>query len=121
MYVFGFVVCLFIQVQVAVTPSDALHTLERTVTSMVTAIIAEQAPTGGMGGPIILPLSPTLKVKLVLPARNVTLSELQRLRRQFVTIHKKAITLGTTEKGAVEWSPDKVASKFVTYLEENLR
>lgn len=68
-----------------------------------------------------LNLSSDLQPKLTLPARNVTLSELQRLKRQFVTIHKKAITLGTTEKGVVEWSADAVASKFVTYLEENLR
>lgn len=59
--------------------------------------------------------------KLVLPARNVTLSELQRLKRQFVTIHKKAITLGTTEKGSVDWSEESIAEKFITYLEENMK
>lgn len=51
----------------------------------------------------------------------MTLSELQRLKRQFVTVHKKAITLGTTEKGAVNWAEDSITSKFVTYLEENLK
>lgn len=75
----------------------------------------------GTGGEILLPLSPTLKPKLMVPARNLTLSELLRLKRQFVTIHKKAITLGTTEKGAVDWNEDKVAEKFVLYLEENLK
>lgn len=89
---------------------------------MVSAIMSEQAASQGMGagGVMVLSLPGVLQSKVTLPARNVTLSELQRLKRQFVTIHKKAITLGTTEKGAVEWSADSVASKFVTYLEENL-
>ena len=89
---------------------------------MVAAIMSEQAASGGaVGGPVALSLSPTLKPKVNLPARSVTLSELQRLKRQFVKIHKKAITLGSTEKGAVDWSEDKVAEKFAEYLEENLR
>lgn len=57
----------------------------------------------------------------MLPTRNVTLSELQRCKRQFVTVHKKAIVLGTTEKGNVDWSEESVAQKFVEYLEENLK
>lgn len=90
---------------------------------MVSAVMSEQAASQGMGvgGVVALSVSKDVQVKVALPARNVTLSELQRLKRQFVTIHKKAITLGTTEKGAVEWSVDKVAEKFVSYLEENLR
>ena len=90
---------------------------------MVSAITSEQAASQGLGtgGEVTLSLSNTLKSKIRLPARNITLSELQRLKRQFVTIHKKAITLGAVEKGAVEWSEEKVAEKFVTYLEENLK
>lgn len=83
--------------------------------------MAEQAASHSIGGPITLSLSTTLKVKIVLPARNLALSELQRAKRQFVTVHKKAITLGTTEKGAVDWSEHSIANKFVTYLEENLK
>lgn len=83
----------------------------------------EQAAQQGMGtgGTIQLPLSSTLKPKVTLPARNVTLSELQRLKRQFVTIHRKAITLGTTEKGLVDWSESSIVDKFVKYLEETLK
>lgn len=90
---------------------------------MVSAITSEQAASQGLGlgGEVTLPFSATLKPKIQLPARNITLPELQRLKRQFVTIHKKAITLGSTEKGAVDWSEEKVAEKFVEYLEENLR
>lgn len=90
---------------------------------MVSAIMAEQAAEAGFGsgGVMMLPLSSTLKPRVTLPARTITLSELQRLKRQFVTIHKKAITLGTTEKGSVDWTEGSIAEKFVTYLEENLR
>ena len=98
-------------------PTDALHILEQTTATIVSTILAEQT---GMGGRLDLPLSPSLKASITLPSRTVTLSELQRLKRHFVTIHKKAITLGTTEKGAVEWGGESITNKFVTYLEENL-
>lgn len=88
---------------------------------MVSAIMAESAASLGTGGSVILNVSETLKPRVTLPARALTLSELQRLKRQFVTVHKKAITLGTTEKGAVDWSEESIAGKFVAYLEENLR
>ena len=64
--------------------------------------------------------SPSPRLTLTLPPRHLTLSELQRLKRQFVTLHKRAITLGTTEKGRVDWSEDSVSRKFVDYLEENV-
>ena len=88
---------------------------------MVAAVVAEQAASGGLGGPVILSLSADIRPTVSLPPRNVTLSELQRLKRQFVTVHTKAITLGTTEKGAVDWSEGSVAEKFSAYIEDNLR
>ena len=88
---------------------------------MVSAIMSEQANNVGQGGAVMLCIgSAPTKAKLILPARIVTLSELQRHKRQFIAIHKKAITLGTVEKGAVDWSEGKIVDKFVTYLEENL-
>ncbi|KAH9935713.1 chromatin associated protein KTI12 [Fomitopsis serialis] len=102
-------------------PTDALRTLENTATTMVAAIMAEQAASQLSGGPITLSLSETLRPRITLPSRNVTLSELQRLKRQFVTVHKKAITLGTIEKGQVDWSEESVAEKFTVYIEGNLR
>ncbi|PCH36115.1 chromatin associated protein KTI12 [Wolfiporia cocos MD-104 SS10] len=102
-------------------PTDALRTLEHTTTTMVSAIMAEQTASQGTGGPVTLSLSATLRQRLTLPARNITLSELQRLKRLFVTVHKKAITLGTTEKGAVDWSETSIADKFASYIEGNLK
>jgi len=83
--------------------------------------MSEQAASDGLGGPIALALSATSKPQITLPSRSITLSELQRSKRQFVTVHKKAITLGTTEKGPVDWSEESIATKFATYLEENLK
>ena len=117
--------CLFLfsdltrSTQVPKAPSDALHTLEQVSTSLVRAIMEEQGSSGVPGGRVTLNLSETLKPRVTLPARSLTLSELQRMKRQFVTVQKKAITLGTVEKGMVDWSEESVASKFVDYLEEN--
>lgn len=83
--------------------------------------MAEQGASGALGGRVALDLSETLKPRVTLPARSLTLSELQRMRRQFVTVQKKAITLGTVEKGTVDWSEEGVAQRFVDYLEENFR
>lgn len=105
---------------VAVAPTDALHTLEQTSTAMVTAIMSEQANNAGLGGPILVKFG-DVNTNITLPPRSVSLSELQRLKRQFVTIHKKAITLGTVEKGAVDWNEERIADKFVTYLQETMK
>jgi len=99
---------------VAKAPADALHTLEQTSTAMVSALLS--ASQSG-SGPTVIPVgSDNLKVTVRLPPRPVTLSELQRVKRQFVTVHKKAITLGTTERGAVDWSEESVAKKFAEYM-----
>ncbi|OSX66085.1 hypothetical protein POSPLADRAFT_1133046 [Postia placenta MAD-698-R-SB12] len=102
-------------------PTDALRALESTTAAMVSAFMAEQSIPMGSGGSITLPLSGTLRPRITIPPRNVTLAELQRLKRQFVTVHKKAITLGTIEKGAVDWSEESIADKFAVYIEGNLK
>ena len=87
---------------------------------MVSNIYTE-ASAAGTGGPVVLSLAGGLKIGVTLPPRNVTLAELQRLKRQFVTIHKKAITLGSTEKGRVDWDEESIGRKFAAYLEEHLK
>lgn len=94
-----------------------MHTLEKTTATIVSVILAEQTGTGGR---LDIPMSATLRTGVTLPTRTITLSELQRLKRHFVTVHKKAITLGTTEKGAVDWGEESITNKFAMYLEENL-
>jgi len=82
--------------------------------------MSEQASSGGFGGLISLSL-PSIRVQVQLPSRSISLSELQRLKRAFVLTHKKAITLGATEQGAVDFTEESVAQKFGEYLEQNLK
>lgn len=121
-----------VPLQIAKAPTDALHTLESTTTVLVAAIVAAQSASSLPGGTLSLDISTSTstpipvaltphKLRITLPPRYITLSELQRLKRQFVAIHKRAVTLGTTERGTVDWSEESVARKFVMYLEENVK
>ena len=87
----------------------------------MSSILSEQSGLGGQLNLSVSTPSITVRHQIVLPQRNITLSELQRLKRQFVIVHKKAITLGTTEKGTVDWGEESVTHKFVTYLEDHLK
>ncbi|KAJ3827995.1 chromatin associated protein KTI12 [Lentinula raphanica] len=104
-------------VATAKAPSDALATLEKTTLSMMQQIMSAQ---DGSGGVVPLP-APGYSLKLSLPTRNVSLPELSRLKRQFVTAQKKVITLGTIERGSVDWSEKGVGERFVAFLEEQLQ
>ncbi|KAF6759984.1 chromatin associated protein KTI12 [Ephemerocybe angulata] len=104
---------------VAKAPTDALHTLEQTTAGIVSQLFSE-ASGSSSGGKVVIAVSEGVKVDVTLPPRNITLAELQRLKRQFVTIHKKAITLGSTEKGRMDWSEESIGSKFSTFLGEHL-
>jgi len=100
-------------------PTDALATLEKTTLSIMQQIMSSQ---DGFGGFITLSPTPSSSpLKLMLPPRNITLPELSRLKRQFVTAQKKAITLGTIERGSLDWSEDGVCQRFVIFLEEQLQ
>ncbi|KAL1689434.1 chromatin associated protein KTI12 [Schizophyllum commune] len=103
-------------------PTSALQALEQTTTALVSTISTHPSVVDGLGGKVSLAIpGSSEKVEVRLPPRTLTLPELQRLKRQFVTVHKKAITLGTTEKGAVDWSEGSIARKFAAYVEENVR
>lgn len=52
---------------------------------------------------------------LHLPVRRVTLSEMQRLKRQFEAVQTRAIQSGGI--GAGSWTEAEVAQKFVAFLE----
>ncbi|KAJ3814128.1 chromatin associated protein KTI12 [Lentinula aff. lateritia] len=106
-------------VAVAKAPTDALAVLEKTTLSIMQQIMSSQ---NGFGGVVTLSHTSTVsgstRLKLTLPSRNVTLPELSRLKRQFVTAQKKAITLGTIERGSVDWSEEGVGKRFVVFLGE---
>ncbi|KAJ3733636.1 chromatin associated protein KTI12 [Lentinula guzmanii] len=100
-------------------PTDALATLERTTLLIMQQIMSAQDGSGG-----VMTLSPApgfSPLELTIPPRNVTLPELSRLKRQFVTVQKKVITLGTIERGSVDWSEKGVGERFVVFLEEQLQ
>ena len=75
-----------------------------------------------MGGsvPITLPSS-AFKDEILLPQRHLTLSELQRHKRQFITLHKKALSSGMAGQADLGWGEDMIAKKFIIYLKENLK
>ncbi|KZT55936.1 chromatin associated protein KTI12 [Calocera cornea HHB12733] len=102
-------------------PTDILHTLEQTTTAIVGLIRSAQQslPSQDSGGTVSLPLSSELKFSLTLPNRNVTTAELQRLKRQFITAHKKAMSQSVVGRAEMDWSEGKIAGKFVDYIEEN--
>jgi len=81
-------------------------------------ISSSTAAAGGGLGSVLQVEVGQMRLPLELPARNVTLSELQRVKRQFVAVHKKAITQGVTQSGDVDWSEEGVTKKFVEYLTE---
>ncbi|KAF8348071.1 chromatin associated protein KTI12 [Amanita rubescens] len=107
-------------VAITKTPTNALHTLENTTATIISAIVALQATTESSGGSVSLPSPDGRSIQTRLPDRRVTLAELQRIKRQFVTLHKKAITLGSTEKGDMDWGEERIAAKFVQYIEEHV-
>ncbi|KAF5389414.1 hypothetical protein D9757_004335 [Collybiopsis confluens] len=105
--------------QTTKAPTDALATLEKTTLIIMQQMISSQ---DGLGGTVTLNMSsPSFSLKLALPPRSLTLPELSRLKRQFVTAQKKAITLGTIERGNVDWSQEGVGQRFVSFLEEQLQ
>ncbi|KAG8812257.1 hypothetical protein FRC19_003274 [Serendipita sp. 401] len=101
-------------------PSDALQTLETMTATIVSEIMSNQTLGAGAGISLKLYDGTDRPIKMQLPSRTVTLSELQRLKRQFVMMHRKAITQGATENGPVDWSEEAIAAKFGNYLEERL-
>ncbi|KAG8967866.1 hypothetical protein FRC03_009153 [Tulasnella sp. 419] len=101
-------------IQTVKPPTDALQTLENVSASIVNTI----SSSGVVGGTIPVPVSPQVKLSIVLPPRSISLAELQRHKRQFIAVHKKTLSQGN--KGGFDWSESVVAEKFVNYLEEQL-
>ena len=103
----------------AKAPADALNILEKTTTAIVSNIVSNSSQSNGGSIPIFI--GQNVKQRITLPPRNITLSELQRLKRQFVIVHKKVITLGSIERGTVHWEEESIAKKFVEFIEEHLK
>ncbi|GJJ06454.1 hypothetical protein Clacol_000646 [Clathrus columnatus] len=100
-------------------PTDALQVLENTTVSIISSITSEQITSGGTGGTINISF-PTNKFQISLPARTITFSELQRLKRAFINMYKKVITQGAAEQ-RVDFTEESIARKFIEYLEQNMQ
>lgn len=103
----------------AKAPADALNILEKTTTTIISTLISNSSQSSGGSIPVFI--GRNVNQYITLPPRNITLSELQRLKRQFVIVHKKVITLGTIERGTVDWEEESIAKKFVEFIEEHLK
>ena len=91
--------------------------LESVTQQIVSTILSTQANRPG-GGLVTISIdstmsgSPAIKLEVNLPQKNVTLSQMQRIRRQFSSLHKLRVT---------EMSEGTLANMFVDYAEGALR
>lgn len=86
--------------------TNYVHELDRTVTDILDTLI--EAQKNGRYGAIVVPKS---NIDVCLPSRSVTLSELRRLKRQFLNINKTHTQL----------SMETIAQTFADYLNTNFQ
>ncbi|KAG7571043.1 hypothetical protein FFLO_01007 [Filobasidium floriforme] len=109
-------------------PPDALQVLTKTTSSLLTALQTHLAmnPSPSPAFPL-LTTSSTSKPKskssgekflIHLPPRAVSPSELQRLKRQFEGIQKRALVSGGTGAREGTWTEEAIAERFARYLME---
>lgn len=101
--------------QAATGTTDYLQLLESTAGSLISALLVAQAavPGGGSTSFAVDLATATVRVSMNLPARTMTMPQLQRMRRQFVTLQKKA--------SGAELSAPTIAELFARYVEDNLQ
>ncbi|PHZ08314.1 chromatin associated protein KTI12 [Rhizopus microsporus ATCC 52813] len=90
-----------------VSSTNYVYELDKATLEIINAFVEQQKELGPGGMPMTVPRS---TVKVINPSRTVTLSELRRLRKQFVTYNKMNTTLDVNRLGDV----------FVEYLNTNL-
>ncbi|KAI9481594.1 MAG: chromatin associated protein KTI12 [Benjaminiella poitrasii] len=90
-----------------VSSTNYVYELDKATLEIINAFVERQKEFGPGGMPMTVPRSET---KVVNPSRTVTLSELRRLRKQFVNYNKMNTTLDI----------DRLGDVFVNYLNSNL-
>ncbi|WRT63655.1 uncharacterized protein IL334_000578 [Kwoniella shivajii] len=100
-------------------PPNTLQTLTATTQTIVTSLLSHvNSLPGSSTFPIPSPPAPSNgSLVLHLPARRVTLSEMQRLKRQYEGVQVKAQKSGGLA-AAGNWTEGEVATGFVRFLEE---
>ncbi|KAI8138126.1 chromatin associated protein KTI12-domain-containing protein [Fennellomyces sp. T-0311] len=90
-----------------VSDTSYVYKLDKVTLEIINAFTGGQKEFGPGGLPMVVPHASS---KVINPSRSVTLSELRRLRKQFVSINKMRTTLDT----------DRLGDLFVDYLNTNL-
>ncbi|KAG0169271.1 hypothetical protein DFQ28_002989 [Apophysomyces sp. BC1034] len=90
-----------------VSDTNYVYELDKMTLEIINAVVEGQKEYGAGGLPMAVPRS---SQKVVNPSRSITLSELRRLRKQFVSINKMRTTLDV----------DRLADMFADYLNTNL-
>jgi protein KTI12 len=90
-----------------VSSTNYVYELDKATLEIINAFVERQKELGPGGTPMIVPRSET---KVVNPSRTVTLSELRRLRKQFVNYNKLNTTMDV----------DRLGDVFVNFLNSNL-
>ena len=91
--------------QKPVAESDYLYELDRTSQEMLRLIMEWQKDHPGEGGGVIALTEGTIE----LPANPVSLPQLQRVRRQFISLNRLH-----------DLSKARIGSSFIEYLNDNL-
>jgi protein KTI12 len=113
-------------------PPDALQVLAKTISAVVTALQVHISlnPSPSPPFPLITPnssrsskptttsSSTTDRFLIHLPPRSISPSELQRLKRQFEGIQKRALISGGTGAREGNWTEEVVGERFGRYLME---
>lgn len=96
-------------------PANSLQILTTTTSTIVSSLLAHIASSPG-SSIFQVPRPPAKELlELHLPLRTITLSEMQRLKRQFERVHTLAIQ--SNGRAAGTWTEGEVAAKFVSFLE----
>ncbi|KAI8460366.1 chromatin associated protein KTI12, partial [Phakopsora pachyrhizi] len=102
------------------TSANFLHLLESTTTALIESFISALKDSPESYGTVVFQCSlqnssqPKKFSLSISPGRTINVGVLQRLKRQYTTIHKQANAAG---KGASENDSDEIADNFVKYLQ----
>lgn len=98
---------------VKTSSTDYLSLVETTASSVISAVLAAQANVPGGGSTTLaIPVQSqgkSIKVQIELPSRNVTMPQLQRTKRQFITLQRQANS---------EIGEESLVEVFAKYLQD---
>ena len=101
----------------AAPPANSIQIMSATTSAINSALLAHVSSMPDAGRfPISSPPASGSGLTLRLPTRRVTLSELQRMKRQFEAVQIKAHS--SNGRAAGNWGEAEVANAYVNFLQE---